>query len=354
MGNFFDDPWGETTDAVEDNWTYVANPGYALQADLADDQEINSSVEERIASIGEVPETGGSTGSPNYSYEAPDYSEYFDAMAENLAAQQAIAERQLEIAEQQAAMAMERYDWWKENFLPSINDLIEQAETGIDTEYTADLAGNRVRLNYDAANEATQREMERLGVNPMDELYTGLDDSMQRQEAAAEVDARNNARTSAIDANQQLQLQVAAMGLGVPTSSLQSSNASSQTLADSAATRNAGAATIGTANANVATAQQQATMNANQAAYNQQQLNNEAAFNANMNQAQYNNAMFQSFGTFAGMGLGAMGSGQQQQPAASTAPQAQPYQYSTPPQQSTPMPFVTPNYGLSGSGPLYA
>ena len=235
--------------------------------------------------------------------ESPDYSEYFASMEESLDAQMALAERQMQIAEDQARMADLQFDFYKENYLPVINDLIAEANTGIDPNYSAQLAGERVGLSYDAAQGAQDRNLERTGINPQDALYEGMDDTMARDKTAAVVGARNNARLGAIDTNQARQMEVASMGAGVPVNASGALTASANSVAGAASSTALGYQGMATAQQQQIAAQQMAASTQNTATYTQAQFNQNAAYANSMAQAQAQAQMYGAMGTLAGAGL---------------------------------------------------
>jgi hypothetical protein len=97
------------------------------------------------------PSTGIGPNDAGYHASAPDYSEYYAAMSEQLALQTELAERQLAIAERQAEMSEAQFDFYKENFLPSLEELLSQAERGVVVDYAATIAGQMSRSSTDAA-----------------------------------------------------------------------------------------------------------------------------------------------------------------------------------------------------------
>lgn len=176
--------------------------------------------------------------------EMPDYSKYYERLAELSAEANAIAERQVAVGETMLQISQEQYDWWKTNYQPHEQALIDQAKRGIDATYAAKLAGNRIGLAFEAQRGATDRFYERLGTNTSSERLARIRDDISLQKAAAEVNARNRARSAAADASKRMTTAVAALGRGAAAESLDAFGNGAQTLAQAAATKNDGASTL--------------------------------------------------------------------------------------------------------------
>jgi len=277
--------------------------------------------------------------SPYYSFEAPDYSEYFGIMNENLDAQKELADKEIAIAERQMELAEQQLDFYKTNFLPIIKDQIELAKTGIDPEYSADIAGESVSAGMQASAGAADREMRRLGVSDQSGLYSGIDDSMERSEKLAVVDARNQARVKTNETNDQMKYEVAAMGAGVPATGFNALSQSANTLADASATQAMGAGGVASVASSQASADLAGTLSANQAMFDQSQFEATTAQNQSIAEAQMLGAMLGAAGTLGGAMIGyGMSSPVPSQPAPTQAYPGQP----------AGAPYAPPSYSRSG------
>jgi hypothetical protein len=224
-------------------------------------------------------------------------------MSEQLALQTELAERQLAIAERQAEMSEAQFNFYKENFLPSLEELLSQAERGLDVDYAATIAGQMSRASTDAAKVSQTNELSRLGVDRSADVYAGLDSNIEDAAKTAEADARNMARRGAVDTNQQMQLQVAGMASGVPITAQSALNQSAGSLAGAAATAANASAGVNSVMQSQANANQQAALTANQAAYSNAQFQADASFANQMAQAQAMNQMYSAAGSLAGAGV---------------------------------------------------
>ena len=251
----------------------------------------------------------GDSGSGYAGIEMPDYSKYYEQLAELSEQANQIAQREVAVGEQMLSISQEQYDWWKTNYQPYEEELIGQAKRGIDLPYAADVAGNRVGLAYAAQQGASGRFLERLGTDTSAERLARIRDDITLEKAAAEVNARNRARTTVATANRGMKTAIAALGNGAVAESLDAFGESAKSLSNSGAATNTGAATL-------ANALQVANRGAGDAAENyykhqtdQAGVNAQRQFMGEVAQSNYNSWLFgtigNTVGTLAGAGLAA-------------------------------------------------
>jgi len=147
---------------------------------------------------------------------------YYDRIRAAQESQNQIAQEQIGLAERQAGIADERLAYYRQYFEPLQDDMIDRAMVGIDQGYAADLAQNKTEQGFKDAKAAARRDMQRIGINPDDERFKSIRDDAKLNEMTAIVNARNQAKLGAIDETQNLRMNVAGMGRGVPVQAQQS------------------------------------------------------------------------------------------------------------------------------------
>ncbi len=294
MGNFFEDAWDSVSDPV--NLVLGSNPVTATAAGL------NTAAGFRPTDLLQPDQSGGSSsgGNPIISVEMPDYSAYYERMSALTSQANEIAARQVAVGERMLGISEEQYAWWKTNYQPYEQELIDQAKRGTDIPYWADVAGNRVGLAYAAQRGAADRSYERLGTGLTGERLARIRDDIALREAADKVNARNNARKRAAETGRAMTQTMAAMGKGVSGESLSAFSQGARSLASSADSVNAGAAGLAAAikagNQGAATAAD--AYYRNQAA--QEQVNAQADHMRDVSQANYNAWLYGTIGNTVG------------------------------------------------------
>ncbi|MGE4551897.1 MAG: hypothetical protein AB7D57_02230 [Desulfovibrionaceae bacterium] len=143
--------------------------------------------------------------------------------------------RMATIAEAQNNMAQEYFDFWKSDYKPleqaqiaanldliekgtPVRDaFIEQSLNGVDEATVAGLAQTDAQAAASGAQQATQRSLARMGINPTSGAYQEAMQDTGLNTARTVAAAKNNARVVARDEN--YERLKAAMGLGLSTSS---------------------------------------------------------------------------------------------------------------------------------------
>jgi len=233
----------------------------------------------------------------------PDYSEYYDSMAESLAQQTELAMRQLEIAERQASYSEAQFDFYKTNFLPALKELLTSAEQGIDTDYASVLAGQMTTAAFKGAKVSRENELSRLGVNRSSDVLQGIESQADEAEKTAVTTSKNVARTEAVDANQRMRLEIAGMASGTQVQAMSALDQSSATLAQSSASGARGAAGMESTYRAQAEAQTAAAMTQQQAQFNAAQFSADASFANQIGQAQAQATLYGGIATLATAGI---------------------------------------------------
>ena len=304
MGNFFEDAWDTIRDPV--NAVLLSNPitapigasnvpgGFRPGTWLEDGRESNS-------------QSSGESYGGGVHIEMPDYSAYYERMNQLSDEANRIATRNVEVGERMLGISEEQYDWYKQNYQPYEIELLGKAKRGIDVPYAADVAGNRVGLAFAAQRAAAGRHYERLGTNLANERLSRIRDDIALREAAATVDARNNARARTADTNRAMTTAVAAMGKGVAAESLTAFSGGAKSLADAGGSVNAGAAGLAAAMKAAAQGNADAADNYYRSQEQQAQVNAQSQHLKDVSQANYNSWLYgtigNTVGTVAGAGL---------------------------------------------------
>lgn len=130
-----------------------------------------------------------------------------------------LEERGLAIAEDQNKRAGELYDYYTGTFQPAEKELVADA---FDREISPARAEARaIKDTRDASANArgiSERNLNRLGVNPNSGRFVSSDRAVQLGEAALEAGARTGAREATRDKNFARQLDVISLGRGLPAS----------------------------------------------------------------------------------------------------------------------------------------
>jgi hypothetical protein len=119
----------------------------------------------------------------------------------------------LKIAQQQAGIANEKYDYYKKNTRPIEDELIQKAKTGQDANYNAGKAGANVGFGFKSAGRAANRYLQGVGINQDDPRYAAAQKDLNLAEAAAKAGASNTAREGTREYNQNLRYAIAGFSL---------------------------------------------------------------------------------------------------------------------------------------------
>lgn len=284
---------GDTTVVGGVSWTYTRGNSGAAGWTPDTPLDLNGT---------EPNSTGSGSG---ISIEMPDYSRYYERLAELSAEANVIAERQVAVGERMLEISQETYDWWQTNYQPHEQALIDQAKRGIDATYAAKLAGNRIGLAFAAQRGATDRYYERLGTDTSSERLARIKDDISLQKAAAEVNARNRARSAAADASKRMTTAVAALGRSTAAESLDAFGSGAQTLAQAAATKNDGASTLASAVRSANALSADAAGNYYNHLYDERQASAQRDYMRDLSQIRYDEWLYGTVGNTVGTLAGA-------------------------------------------------
>lgn len=151
---------------------------------------------------------------------------------------QKLAEQQIQTADTNTARAQEQWDQYKNLFQPVEEKMVQDATNWDSDERKARMAaeaGADITRSYQGARANTQREMERMGVNPNSGRFAALNNESLASEAKDSAGAMNKARR---DTEQQ--------GIALRSGAAQFGRGMTQTgIAADTAALNAGNAAIG-------------------------------------------------------------------------------------------------------------
>lgn len=219
---------------------------------------------------------------------------------EMAAAQMAVAQKQVEIADRQQAMSEEQYRIWKANYLPLEREIVKAADVGIDPGYYAARAASDVNASFDKSADVNTRNMARMGIDASSGRFGQMDAEMEIARAAAEAGASTQARNVVADTNYQRKMNAASIGRNMPSTAASMSANAANTYGSAAGTQRGASATVQQGYSTAIGANMQA---ANMGLDAQQ-------FNAQMNMqqqqidAQKQAAMIGGLGQMAGVGAG--------------------------------------------------
>lgn len=241
-----------------------------------------------------------------------------EAMEAAMAEANEIAAAQLAISQRQAEISDERYKYWKENYFPLEEELVQKAKIGEDVGYSAERAGSEMGSGIDSSIGMYSRELQRLGIDPSNPKYSSLLKNYDTYRQAAIAGARNSARLSTSDKNRNMKLQIAGAGMGVPMQALSAYTSAANSMTQGANSKFTGAQGVANAYNTGAQAQLNAeqfnanlSANVNQLNFNQQKLMaDQAMFNQRMKTEQniYENQQegqfYKAVGGLLGLGVG--------------------------------------------------
>lgn len=119
-------------------------------------------------------------------------------------AQEAAAAAQADLIDSQRKMGQEKWELYKQNFLPIEQQLAARAKEGlddsyqVDTEQSAQKAAAGVAANFQQARQQLQSTP---GLDPSSQQYLKEANKLNMQEAASTASAENTARDTALQSN---------------------------------------------------------------------------------------------------------------------------------------------------------
>lgn len=131
------------------------------------------------------------------------------------AAGEASAALQYDIADRQMNIAEDQWQHYLDYFQPIEEQLAQQADRAPDYEGAASKASADTAQAFDKNVGITERSMGRYGVNPNSGRFAGMENQFALGRAAAEVNARNNARNTEDDKAWARKLATVELGKGL-------------------------------------------------------------------------------------------------------------------------------------------
>lgn len=122
-----------------------------------------------------------------------------------------------DVAGQQMGRADDMWARYQEVFVPLQDQAIAEVAGGPDTEGARAMASADVAQAFDTQRGATRRQQQRYGVDPSSGRAMALEDDMARQQAIAEVSARNKAARDEEDRHWSKLLTATQMGAPLPS-----------------------------------------------------------------------------------------------------------------------------------------
>jgi len=175
------------------------------------------------------------------------YSAYSasEAQGQALDNQGAAMAHQMQLADKQAAIAQDQYDYYKGTYRPLETALVSEAYAGINPEKYTGLASNDVIQSFDKARGMAVRSLSRYGVNPNSGNFAATTNNHYIAQAAAESAARNKSRMGVDDINWNRKLSVAGLGRGLPANAMTGMGNAGSQYGSAAAAYGANAASAG-------------------------------------------------------------------------------------------------------------
>lgn len=126
---------------------------------------------------------------------------------------------QTNLANQQAQIAQQQYDDWKNDFLPLQHDLVREARgagSQAELDRAAETANADVTQAFGRGKAELAGRLSSLGIDPSQGRFATTFGRYGLAEAAAQAGAQNTARTSTMDKAWGKKLDVYGMGRGIP------------------------------------------------------------------------------------------------------------------------------------------
>lgn len=182
-------------------------------------------------------------GQQGFNFYKQEYLNNKPAVQRQTALAEKIQQQMVESGEFNNKVSKEYYDYMQSTFRPLEKDIVDNANK-YDTAGRRETEANKgladVRQSFDSQREITQRNNERMGINPNSGNAQALDHQMDIAEAMAGARAKNQGRKQAEMTGHAMKMDAASLGRNLP-----SNQATSQQVANST---NAGALNVGLAN----------------------------------------------------------------------------------------------------------
>jgi hypothetical protein len=257
--------------------------------------------------IGEAALANAELGREALAFYRQAYNDSLPLANETARLENEIAQQQIRIADANELRAGEQWDHHRSTFLP-IEKQVAADAMGYDSaeaqERAAAQAGIDVTRQYDIAEQAQQRAMQRMGVNPNSGRYVATSDRMALDKAVAGAGAQTMARQNLVDKGIALRAGAANFGRNMPNTAAQAygvsvgaGNAATGALASGLAANQSSLGIMGQGY-QTAMAGNQSAMNG----LNQQYQNQVTAWNAKQ---QANASTWGGIGSLVGTGIGA-------------------------------------------------
>lgn len=126
-------------------------------------------------------------------------------------------------ATQQAEIAREQYEDWRQDFLPLQRQIVGEAKDAggaQDQAIAAEAAAGDVNSQFNKARTGLSDRLASYGIDPSQGKYAANFSDMGLAEAATSAGAQTRARTTAIDRGRAMRMDVYNAGKGTPSSSM--------------------------------------------------------------------------------------------------------------------------------------
>ncbi len=138
-------------------------------------------------------------------------SKSIDQQGDALAAQNAIAQQQME-------MAQEQYDYYKTTYRPLEEEIV--ANAGLSDSEQQEMvtkAGLTTQSAFDSAEASRNRNLQRMGINPNSGAYAENTRKSAISKAVAKANSQNTARAQAEEMDYSQKAAAVGLGKGLPT-----------------------------------------------------------------------------------------------------------------------------------------
>lgn len=167
------------------------------------------------------------------------YSASSQARASSKAAKAAQkgADAQTILGMEQAEMAREQWDRYKELYDPLERGLLSEAERGVDADKYIGRATTDVGQQFAMQRDATNRNMARYGINPASGQFQGANRQLGIAEALGKSQAANTTRMAVDDANWGRKVDAMSLGKGLPAGASAGMSSAANSMAGAANTQ---------------------------------------------------------------------------------------------------------------------
>ena len=138
-------------------------------------------------------------------------SKSIDQQGDALAAQNAIAQQQMD-------MAQEQYDYYKTTYRPLEEEIVANAGlSDAEQQEMVTKAGLTTQSAFDSAEASRNRNLQRMGINPNSGAYAENTRKSAISKAVAKANSQNTARAQAEEMDYNQKVAAVGLGKGLPT-----------------------------------------------------------------------------------------------------------------------------------------